>query len=120
MVPARPNVAAGIPSSSVKHSKRSGNDDRHINIQFKKSPTKIPYKAIACATVQCLVGAVLVITGCLLLAGYLSNVGTSRAVPFLIVGVLVFLPGFYHLFVACRAHRGCRGYSYDDLPDLDD
>ncbi|EPY74567.1 hypothetical protein CB1_001970005 [Camelus ferus] len=38
----------------------------------------------------------------------------------LTVGILVFLPGFYHLIIAYRAYLGCQGYSYRDLPDCDD
>lgn len=85
-------------------------------LKFKKR-SKIPYKAIACATAQFLTGAFLVITGCLLLAGYIGKVGAKRAVVALIVGILVFLPAFYHLLIVCRAHRGCQGYSCQDLPD---
>lgn len=46
--------------------------------------------------------------------------GTDRAVPVLIIGILVFLPGFYHLRIAYFASKGYRGYSYDDIPDFDD
>ncbi|XP_030170458.1 transmembrane protein 230-like [Lynx canadensis] len=120
MLPTRTNVAAGIPSSKVKYSKLSSTDTGHINLKFKKNSTRIPYKAIACATAQFLIGTFLVVTGCLLLVGYISKVGANRAVAVLIVGILVFLPGFYHLLIAYRAHRGCQGCSYSDLPDCDD
>lgn len=46
--------------------------------------------------------------------------GADRAVPVLIIGILVFLPGFYHLRIAYYASKGYRGYSYDDIPDFDD
>lgn len=39
-------------------------------LQFKKSPPKVPYKAIALATVLFLIGSLLIIIGALLLAGY--------------------------------------------------
>lgn len=58
-----------------------------ISLKVKESPTKIPYKAIASATAQFLIGTFLVIVGCLLLAGYISTVGASRAGPVLIVGI---------------------------------
>ncbi|XP_034861778.1 transmembrane protein 230 isoform X1 [Mirounga angustirostris] len=89
-------------------------------LKFKKSPPKIPYKAIALATVLFLIGAFLIIIGSLLLAGYISKGGADRAVPVLIIGILVFLPGFYHLRIAYYASKGYRGYSYDDIPDFDD
>uniref|UniRef100_A0A8V5H250 Transmembrane protein 230 n=1 Tax=Melopsittacus undulatus TaxID=13146 RepID=A0A8V5H250_MELUD len=90
------------------------------SMQFKKSPPKIPYKAIALAVVLFMIGTFLIIIGALLLAGYISKGGTDRAIPVLIIGILVFLPGFYHLRIAYYASKGYRGYSYDDIPDFDD
>ncbi|XP_006089245.1 transmembrane protein 230-like [Myotis lucifugus] len=120
MVPARTNVPAGIPRSKVKYSMLSSTDDGHMNLKCQESPAKIPYKAIACFALQFLIGAVLLTTGCLLLAGYLSEAGPNRAIAILIVGNLVLLPESYHLLIACKAHRGCPGYSYQDLPDCGD
>ena len=87
---------------------------------FKKSPPKIPYKPIVLATVLFLTGAFLIIIGSPLLAGYISKVGADWAVPVLIVGILVFLPRFYHLCIAYYASKGYWGYSYNDIPDFDD
>ncbi|XP_012872061.1 PREDICTED: exocyst complex component 2 [Dipodomys ordii] len=120
MMPSRTNLATGIPSSKVKYSRLSSTDDGYIDLQFKKSPPKIPYKAIALATVLFLIGAFLIIIGSLLLSGYISKGGADRAVPVLIIGILVFLPGFYHLRIAYYVSKGYRGYSYDDIPDFDD
>lgn len=142
--PTSTKVAAGNPSNKEKYSMLSSTDGGHVTrqketlpaessfkskrctgamrshlLKFKKS-SKIPYKAIACATVQFLTGAFLIVTGCLLLAGYIRKVGAKRAFAVLIVGILVFLPGFYHLLIVCRAHRGCQGYSYQDLADCGD
>uniref|UniRef100_A0A2R8MZ57 Transmembrane protein 230 n=1 Tax=Callithrix jacchus TaxID=9483 RepID=A0A2R8MZ57_CALJA len=73
MMPSRTNLATGIPSSKVKYSRLSSTDDGYIDLQFKKSPPKIPYKAIALATVLFLIGAFLIIIGSLLLSGYISK-----------------------------------------------
>ncbi|TEA38102.1 hypothetical protein DBR06_SOUSAS5810040, partial [Sousa chinensis] len=111
--------------------------------QFKKGPPKIPYKAIALATVLptvlFLIGAFLLIIGSLLLADHISKgilfsdnktsstnfsqssyEGVDRAVPVLIIGILVSLPGFYHLRIACYAPKGYWGHSYNDMPDFGD
>lgn len=72
-MPSRINLATGIPSSKVKYSRLSSTDDGYIDLQFKKSPPKIPYKAIALATVLFLIGAFLIIIGSLLLSGYFSK-----------------------------------------------
>uniref|UniRef100_A0A8C6XIN1 Transmembrane protein 230 n=1 Tax=Naja naja TaxID=35670 RepID=A0A8C6XIN1_NAJNA len=104
-------LSASKQPSTLSHTDRT---------PFKKSPPKVPYKAIALATVLFLIGTLLIIIGALLLAGYISQGGTDRAVPVLIIGILVFLPGFYHLRIAYFASKGYRGYSYDDIPDFDD
>lgn len=44
----------------------------------------------------------------------------GRTIPVIVIGVLVFLPGFYHLRIAYYAAKGYRGYSYDDIPDFGD
>ncbi|XP_028662335.1 transmembrane protein 230a [Erpetoichthys calabaricus] len=120
MMPTRSSVSAGIPSSKVKYSKLSDNDDGYIDLQFKKSPPKVPYKAIALAAVLFLIGSLLIIIGALLLTGYIHVSSPDRTFPVLIIGILVFLPGFYHLRIAYYASKGYRGYSYEDIPDFDD
>ncbi|XP_054417813.1 transmembrane protein 230-like [Pteronotus mesoamericanus] len=119
MMPPRTNLATGIPSSKVKYSRLSSTDDGYINLQFK-SPPKIPYKAIALATVLFLTGTFLIITGSLLLVGYISKERADQAIPVLIIGILVFLPGFYHLCIAYWASKGYWGYSYNDITDFGD
>ncbi|KAM4616457.1 transmembrane protein 230b [Polymixia lowei] len=119
-MPARNIVSNGIPNSKVRYSKLACDDDGYIDLQFKRSPPKVPYKAIALATVLFLIGSLLIIIGSLLLAGYFVATHNDRTVPVLIIGILVFLPGFYHLRIAYYASKGYRGYSYDDIPDFDD
>ncbi|XP_075063488.1 transmembrane protein 230 [Mixophyes fleayi] len=118
MMPSR-NSATVMPNSKVKYSKLSDTDDGYIDLQFKRSPPKIPYKAIALATVLFLIGTLLIVIGALLFTGHING-GNERAIPILIIGILVFLPGFYHLRIAYYASKGYRGYSYDDIPDFDD
>lgn len=55
---------------------------------LNKSPAKIPHKTIICTTLQALIGTTLILTSCLLLAGYIRHVGASRAIVVLIVGIL--------------------------------
>ncbi|KAG9354806.1 hypothetical protein AGOR_G00054180 [Albula goreensis] len=119
-MPARSSVTSGIPNSKVKYSKLADSDDGYIDLQFKKSPPKVPYKAIALATVLFLIGSLLIIIGVLLITEYIEVAHSDRTVPVLIIGVLVFLPGFYHLRIAYYASKGYHGYSYEDIPDFDD
>ncbi|XP_041643824.1 transmembrane protein 230b [Cheilinus undulatus] len=119
-MPARSVVSSDIPNSKVRYSRLATDDDGYIDLQFKKPPPKVPYKAIALATVLFLIGSLLIIVGALLLAGYFEVTHSDRTVPVLIIGILVFLPGFYHLRIAYYASKGYHGYSYDDIPDFDD
>uniref|UniRef100_UPI00398F1343 transmembrane protein 230-like isoform X2 n=1 Tax=Pristiophorus japonicus TaxID=55135 RepID=UPI00398F1343 len=120
MMPSRNNAAAGVSGSKVKYSKLADSDEGYIDLQFKKLPTKVPYKAIALATILFLIGSLLITVGTLLLTGYIDSSYSDTTWPVLIIGILVFLPGFYHLRIAYYASRGYRGYSYDDIPDFDD
>ncbi|XP_038641258.1 transmembrane protein 230a [Scyliorhinus canicula] len=120
MMPSRNNAAAAGSSSKVKYSKLADSDEGYIDLQFKKLPTKIPYKAIALAVILFLIGSLLITIAALLLTGYISSSYSDTTWPVLIIGILVFLPGFYHLRIAYYASRGYRGYSYDDIPDFDD
>lgn len=121
MMPARNTVlGGGVSNNKVKYSKLAADDDGYIDLQFKKSPPKVPYKAIALATFLFLIGSLLIIIGALLLAGSIKVEHPDRTIPVLIIGILVFLPGFYHLRIAYYASKGYRGYSYDDIPDFDD
>ena len=43
----------------------------------------------------------------------------DRTYPMLILGSLMFIPGFYHVRIAYYAWKGYRGYSFDDIPDFD-
>lgn len=120
MMPSRSSAAAATPLGKVKYSRVADNEDGYIDLQFKRSPPKVPYKAIALAAFLFLIGSLLIIIGALLLAGYIQVSHPDRTVPVLIIGILVFLPGFYHLRIAYYASKGYRGYSYEDIPDFDD
>uniref|UniRef100_A0A3Q2ZMZ1 Transmembrane protein 230 n=1 Tax=Kryptolebias marmoratus TaxID=37003 RepID=A0A3Q2ZMZ1_KRYMA len=116
-MPARNIVSQDVPSSAVRYSRLATDDDGYIDLQFKRSPPKVPYKAIALATVLFLIGSLLIIIGALI---FFQDRSLYRTVPVLIIGILVFLPGFYHLRIAYYASKGYPGYSYDDIPDFDD
>uniref|UniRef100_A0A3Q2QQ71 Transmembrane protein 230 n=1 Tax=Fundulus heteroclitus TaxID=8078 RepID=A0A3Q2QQ71_FUNHE len=91
-----------------------------LHVKFKKSPPRVPYKAIGVAIVLFLIGSSLIIFGALFLAGIIKVENPDRTIPVIIIGLLVFLPGFYHLRIAYYAAKGYRGYSYDDIPDFGD
>ncbi|XP_061603632.1 uncharacterized protein LOC133465158 isoform X1 [Phyllopteryx taeniolatus] len=55
--------------NKVKYSHLAGDDDGYIELQFKKSPPKVPYKAIALAIFLFLIGSLLITFGALFLSG---------------------------------------------------
>lgn len=103
--------------SKVKY-KRMKNDD-FLDIQFQKPPPKFPKKAIALATLLFVVGSILLVIGSLLLTGYIDAKYGDRTWPVLILGSLMFIPGFYHVRIAYYAYKGYVGYSYDDIPEFE-
>uniref|UniRef100_A0A8C5DLF3 Transmembrane protein 230 n=1 Tax=Gouania willdenowi TaxID=441366 RepID=A0A8C5DLF3_GOUWI len=113
-------ISAGLSINKVKYSRLAADDDGYIDLQFRRSPPRIPYKAIALAIFLFLVGSLLIIFGALLLSGTIEVEHPDRTIPVIIIGLLVFLPGFYHLRIACYAAKGYRGYSYEDIPDFGD
>ncbi|XP_042365754.1 transmembrane protein 230a [Plectropomus leopardus] len=113
-------LGAGPSNNKVKYSRLAADEDGYIDLQFKKSPPKVPYKAIALAIFLFLIGSLLIIFGALLLSGTIQVEHPDRTIPVIIIGLLVFLPGFYHLRIAYYAAKGYRGYSYDDIPDFGD
>ncbi|XP_034458173.1 transmembrane protein 230-like isoform X2 [Hippoglossus hippoglossus] len=121
MKAARNNMlGSGVSTAKVKYSRLAADEDGYIDLQFKKSPPKVPYKAIALAVFLFLIGSLLIIFGALLLSGTIKVEHPDRTIPVIIIGLLVFLPGFYHLRIAYYAAKGYRGYSYDDIPDFGD
>ncbi|CAD7688028.1 unnamed protein product [Nyctereutes procyonoides] len=93
------NLATGIPNRKVNYSRLSSTDHSYMDLKFEKnppkrgkekSPPKIPYKATAPATLLFLIG----------------TFKAGPAIPVLTIGMLVFLPGFYHLGIAYYAPKG--------------
>ncbi|XP_031562262.1 transmembrane protein 230-like [Actinia tenebrosa] len=105
--------------SKVKYYKLSGEDDGYVDAQFIKPPPKVPLKAICLAAVLFSVGTILLVVGSLLFTGHFNVKYADRTYPLLILGSLMFIPGFYHVRLAYYAWKGYKGYSYDDIPDFD-
>lgn len=81
---------------------------------------KIPWKSIIIAIILCVMGTILLVFGALLVSGKIDVKYYDRLWPIIILGVILFVPGFYHVRLAIYAYSGYEGYSYDDIPDYDD
>eukprot|EP01137_Pigoraptor_chileana_P004628 Opistho-2@46519 len=95
-----------------------GNDD-FTDEQFVRPPPKVPIKAILLATALFLFGSLFIVMGSLIMTGVIETSMHDRAIPFLVLGSLLFIPGFYHVRIAYYTWKQYPGYSYDDIPDFD-
>ncbi|XP_045188509.2 transmembrane protein 230-like [Mercenaria mercenaria] len=105
--------------TKVKYKKMNRNKDDFLDIQFQKPPPKFPTKAIALATTLFVVGSVLLVVGSLLMTGYIDAKYGDRTWPVLILGSIMFIPGFYHVRIAYYAYKGYAGFSYEDIPEFE-
>lgn len=80
---------------------------------------KIPWKALALALFLAVGGVIQLISGVFIFTGHLGREYEDRFCPFLILGMIMFLPGAYHLFIAFAAYKNIPGYSFSSIPDFD-
>eukprot|EP00051_Salpingoeca_urceolata_P032805 m.17516 g.17516 ORF g.17516 m.17516 type:complete len:124 (-) comp5477_c0_seq1:91-462(-) len=94
--------------------------DGFVDAQFVQPEPKVPTKSIMYAVFLFLFGSVMLTLGIFLFLGIISNPHPDRWLSLVIVGSLTFIPGSYHTWIAYKAWRGDRGYSFNDIPDFDD
>ncbi|CAF0892904.1 unnamed protein product [Rotaria sp. Silwood1] len=94
-------------------------ENQYSDLQFQEQQVKVPVYAIILAIALFLIGSVMIILGALMLTGRIETQYSDRTWPLILVGSLVFLPGFYHLRIAYWAWKGDRNFSFSDIPDLD-
>jgi len=93
-------------------------DNTFIDTQFDRPPIKIPWKAIGLAVVLFIFGSIFLVLGSLRASGYIdSKTFSGTPWPLIIIGVIMFIPGAYHVHVAYMAFRGYDGYSFEDIPE---
>lgn len=64
---------------------------------------------------------VLTVIGICLFSGGLEMLigkSDSNGTALVVLGILLLIPGCYHVNVAYRAYRGQRGYSFEGIPDI--
>jgi len=97
-------------------------DEGYSDGQFSLSPSvnKVPVKAILLALALFVLGTVLcVIGGCLLAGVWIDPKYNDRTWPVLTLGIIMFIPGSYHVRIAYWAYQGAPGFDYSDIPDWD-
>uniref|UniRef100_A0A8C1T2F1 Transmembrane protein 230a n=1 Tax=Cyprinus carpio TaxID=7962 RepID=A0A8C1T2F1_CYPCA len=114
MMASRNNTASAAPNNKVKYSRLADSDEGYIDLQFKKTPPKVPYKAIALATFLFLVGSILIVVGSLLLAGYINVVVSKHNCS--IINICRYVRLMYGLVVVPRSHDSSSHHRHPDLP----
>ncbi|CAF1200166.1 unnamed protein product [Rotaria sordida] len=98
---------------------RLNEENQYSDLQFQEPEVKAPVYAIVLAIALFLIGSVMIILGALMLTRRIETQYSDRTWPLILVGTLIFLPGFYHLRIAYWAWKGDRNFSFADIPDLD-
>lgn len=110
-------------SLASTYSSSAASDDGFTDEQFllhSSSSKKIPYKAIGLAALLFFLGTVMCIIGGLLLSGiYIDQRYNDRTWPVLCLGLIMFIPGSYHIRIAYYAWKRVPGFQYSDIPDWD-
>ncbi|KAK9508942.1 hypothetical protein O3M35_006372 [Rhynocoris fuscipes] len=96
--------------------RKQTDDDTYIDEQIEP---KIPWKAIGLAVLLFIGGLFLLIIGILIVTGHIDTKYDDRTWPIFILGILMFLPGAYHIRIAYYAFRGHQGYSFDEIPEFE-
>jgi len=113
-----------LRQTSKKAAVSNGDHDDFLAGQYSKPShlpaAEIPWKPIGLAFALFVVGGILLAAGCLIHTGHVDQgVYGDRLWPLIFLGLLMFIPGAYHVHIAVNAFLGKPGYSYDDIPALE-
>ncbi|KAF8786005.1 transmembrane protein 230-like isoform X2 [Argiope bruennichi] len=104
---------------NARYHKLTRTDDGFVDLQYQKQKSKMPWGGIILAIFLFIAGSLLITFASLLFAGHFDGQHTEGAWPLLILGILMFIPGVYHVRIAYLAYRGYPGYVFDDIPDFE-
>ncbi|KQK16934.1 transmembrane protein 230 [Brachypodium distachyon] len=80
-------------------------------------PRGAPVKEIAFAAALLAFGALGAVAG-LFMAAHLVGGDRSHGIFFTVLGVVMFIPGFYYTRIAYYAYRGYHGFSFSNIPAI--
>ncbi|KAJ7539468.1 hypothetical protein O6H91_11G094600 [Diphasiastrum complanatum] len=86
------------------------------DLRYRYEPVeKVPWKSILLALFLLLFGCLFLVISHLMFINHMSG-DSSQAFGFLVLGILLFLPGFYETRIAYYSWRGFKGYTYSRIP----
>ena len=96
---------------------RMGDKEEEYHYSWDKTK-QIPLRAILLALFLFFIGTVLIVIGALIITKTIVLDHENRGVPFMILGLLCFIPGSYYTFVVYQVANGNPKYSYNDFPEM--
>ncbi|KAJ5067849.1 hypothetical protein M0811_03039 [Anaeramoeba ignava] len=97
--------------------KHKSNEKNKTKTFKQKIPPQVK-KAIYLAIFLLVGGSILIVFGVLFHLEKFSEEFQDRGIPLIILGSLMFLPGFYESMIAYYSYKGYPGYSYDSIPEF--
>ncbi|KAL3675052.1 hypothetical protein R1sor_025000 [Riccia sorocarpa] len=93
-------------------SKNAHHEDLRYRFELRE---EIPWKSIALALFLLAFGSLFLVTSHFIFTAHMGG-DSSQAYGFLVLGFLLFLPGFYETRIAYYSWRGHKGYSFSRIP----
>jgi hypothetical protein len=88
----------------------------HEDLRYRfELPEEVPWKSIALAVFLLAFGSLFLAISHFIYTEHMEG-DSSQAYGFLVLGVLLFLPGFYETRIAYYSWRGYKGYTYSRIP----
>mmetsp|Transcript_5750 Transcript_5750/g.8040 ORF Transcript_5750/g.8040 Transcript_5750/m.8040 type:complete len:112 (-) Transcript_5750:19-354(-) len=100
----------------------SDSQSQYAYSRLDKEDSEIPWKSILFAIFLMVIGIVFFTFALLLITGHIDAKHSDRLYPLLMLGTLVFIPGFYYTRIAFMAWRypGNREYKFSEIPKWDE
>ncbi|KAL1923933.1 uncharacterized protein VTP21DRAFT_6968 [Calcarisporiella thermophila] len=92
-------------------------DHEFEDAQFVPPEYPVPWRAIFLSVLLFVLGSIGIVISALLMTGIIAT--SVSGVPFLILGLLCFIPGSYYTYIAYYAYYGYEGFDFSQLPELD-
>lgn len=89
----------------------------HDDLRYRfELPVQIPWRSICLALFLLTLGTLMLIIAHFLYTEHMPG-DTEQVYGFLVLGMLLFLPGFYETRIAYYSWRGAKGYTFSQIPD---